>query len=213
MGLFDSIKNAISGGGADDEVYYEAVALEISSGNIRPGLWVKALAETGYQEHKAKARYIQLRVEVLKGEVRQFRTELVNEERSRRQLLEAEQHHIESDAVPAYRRGDYPQAFRGFAVLAQKGHAWAQNHLAWMLENGQGVACDLGAAIDWYEKAAEQNDKDAQFSLGRICLHRLRSYESSQRWFAMAEKNGHPDAQRMKKQAAEFVKAEKNLRK
>ncbi|MBD5801994.1 Sel1 repeat protein [Azoarcus sp. Aa7] len=211
MGLFDSIKAAISGSTAADEAYYEVVARELSNGSIRPGLWAKALAETGYDELKAKARYIQLRVEVLEAEVGQLRNELESEERVRRQMLADEQHRMESDALPAYRRGDYSLAFRGFTLLAQKGQPWAQYNLAYMLENGQGIARDLSAAIDWYKKAANQNDKDAQFSLGRICLHTFSDYESSQTWFSMAERNGHPDAQRMKKQATEFIKAQKKL--
>lgn len=211
MGLFDSIKAAISGSSASDEAYYEEVVRELSDGSMRPGLWAKALAETGYDELKAKARYIQLRVEVLKAEFGQLRRELENDERAHRQILADEQRRMESDALPAYRRGDYSQAFRGFTVLAQKGQPWAQNYLAWMLENGQGVARDLNVAIDWYKKAAEQNDKDAQFNLGRICLHMFSDYGSSHTWFSMAEKNGHPDALRMKKLAAEFIKAQKKL--
>ncbi len=33
-------------------------------------------------------------------------------------------------------------------------------------DNGQGVAKDEKKAVEWYAKAAEQNDAKAQFNLG-----------------------------------------------
>jgi len=52
----------------DDEPFYEVVAFEISDRCIRPGLWAKALAESGGNETLARARYIELRAQQLKDE-------------------------------------------------------------------------------------------------------------------------------------------------
>jgi hypothetical protein len=49
----------------DDEKYYERVAEEMRSGEIREGLWTKVLSSADGNEQAAKARYIKLRVEQL----------------------------------------------------------------------------------------------------------------------------------------------------
>ncbi len=51
-----------------DEPLYDQVAEDLSRGQIRRGLWTKALADTGYDEQKAKAAYIRMRVEDLRSE-------------------------------------------------------------------------------------------------------------------------------------------------
>ena len=40
----------------------------MASGQIRQGLWAKAIAETGGDEAAAKAHYLKLRVEIMKAE-------------------------------------------------------------------------------------------------------------------------------------------------
>ena len=42
---------------------YDLVAAELAQKNIKPGLWARALAETGTGDDRAKARYIQLRTD------------------------------------------------------------------------------------------------------------------------------------------------------
>ncbi|MGH8546648.1 MAG: hypothetical protein ACREX3_24145 [Gammaproteobacteria bacterium] len=53
----------------NDETYYAYAAEEIGSGQVRRGLWAKALADSGYDEQLARARYLKLRVKALKAEV------------------------------------------------------------------------------------------------------------------------------------------------
>ena len=48
---------------AHEEALFERAALEVSTGDIRPGLWAKASAAADGDERKAKARYLGLRVE------------------------------------------------------------------------------------------------------------------------------------------------------
>jgi hypothetical protein len=52
-----------------EEALYAAVGEELRQGNIRQGLWAKALAEEGYDKQKAKARYLKLRVRSLRKEM------------------------------------------------------------------------------------------------------------------------------------------------
>lgn len=45
-----------------DQRHYETVAQEIQRRDIRPGLWARAIAETGREDATARALYIRLRV-------------------------------------------------------------------------------------------------------------------------------------------------------
>lgn len=209
MGLFDSIKEALGKPSVTDEAYYEAVGREIAEGHVRPGLWVKALADSKYDEPRAKARYIELRVEALKSELGQA----ASADRAKHRMLADEQSALKADALPAYNRGDYETALRGFVALDLDGQSWAQNYLGYMYEYGKGVTRDINVAVNYYKKAADQNNGDAQFHLGRLILQRNDSYQIAESWFSLAERNGHPDAARMKRQAAEFVMAQKRLTK
>jgi hypothetical protein len=42
--------------------YYDAVADELTRGELIPGLWARAMAETGTDDARARAAYIRLRV-------------------------------------------------------------------------------------------------------------------------------------------------------
>jgi hypothetical protein len=53
-----------------DEQLYEAVGEELASGELRRGLWLKALHETGGDEGRARLRYVGLRVQAMRGERR-----------------------------------------------------------------------------------------------------------------------------------------------
>ncbi len=49
----------------NDEKYYEIIAKEIRENRINDAIWTKAIAESGGEENKTKAVYIQLRVRQL----------------------------------------------------------------------------------------------------------------------------------------------------
>ena len=49
----------------NDQRYYEIVAGELQRKSLRPGLWVRAVAETGGEGDTARAVYIRLRVSEL----------------------------------------------------------------------------------------------------------------------------------------------------
>ncbi len=54
--------------------------------------------------------------------------------------------------VDAYKRVDYPAAFREFKPLAERGNAAAQSNLGSMYQNGQGVRRDYRQAVKWYRQ-------------------------------------------------------------
>ena len=69
MAILKTVREAPFGPDTSDTEYFSYVAQEISSGFIDDGLWTRALAETQYDERKARARYITLRVSVIMREV------------------------------------------------------------------------------------------------------------------------------------------------
>ena len=69
MSFFTSVKARLAARKLADENLYELAAEEMAANNIRPGLWAKAIAEAEGDDTKASARYIKLRVEMMKAEV------------------------------------------------------------------------------------------------------------------------------------------------
>ena len=51
-----------------EERLYEMVMDELESGNIRKGIWAKAVAKSNGNDSQAKSKYLELRVESLKDE-------------------------------------------------------------------------------------------------------------------------------------------------
>jgi hypothetical protein len=58
----------------DEEALYESLLDELDSGNIRRGVWAKALAESDGNEARAKARYIVIRAKQEEGVTSSSRT-------------------------------------------------------------------------------------------------------------------------------------------
>ena len=66
-----------------------------------------------------------------------------------------------------------------------------------MYEQGRGVPQDYAKAVEWYRKAAEQNEPAAQYSLGLMYDQGTgvqRNLSEATRWYRLAAKNGDPDA-------------------
>ena len=59
-----------------EELLYEFVAAELEAGSLRKGLWVKALAETGFDNARARALYIKMRIASLQDELRESVSQL-----------------------------------------------------------------------------------------------------------------------------------------
>ena len=102
-----------------------------------------------------------------------------------------------NDAIAAYDSGNYLTARRLFKECAEGGNLLAQRYLATMYDKGQGGPKDYGKAIDWYKKAALQNDAQAQYMLGvkyvnghGVAVDKKLAYT----WFAIAFNNGYEKA-------------------
>ena len=68
MSFFSSAKAKLAASKLAEEQLYAQAAEEVASGQIRQGLWAKAIAETDGDDAAAKARYLKLRVEIMKAE-------------------------------------------------------------------------------------------------------------------------------------------------
>ena len=82
-------------------------------------------------------------------------------------------------------------------VFAQKGSADAQNVLAGMYQQGQGVKKDLAMALRWWEKAALQGHVLAQLSLGQLYAKGdvvARDTYMAAFWLDMAAAQGEQEA-------------------
>ncbi len=68
-----------------EELLFEFVATEIEQGTLSKGLWTKALAETNFDDTRARALYIKMRVVSLHAELREIAPHLrqLDEARSR----------------------------------------------------------------------------------------------------------------------------------
>ena len=73
-------------------------------------------------------------------------------------------------AYGAFQRGYYMTALNLATPLALAGNAPAQTLIAEIYSRGLGVRMDLATATEWYEKAADQGDTEAQFQLAMILL-------------------------------------------
>jgi hypothetical protein len=99
-----------------------------------------------------------------------------------------------ADAFAAYEQGDYETAIGLLKPLADQGDVAAQTQLAFMYENGHGVAVDPAAAAEWYRLAAEQGDVASQYRLGQIYLQGLgvpKDIVQAQMWMEIAATHGH----------------------
>jgi TPR repeat protein len=66
----------------------------------------------------------------------------------------------------AYNTGNYVRALEKLVPLAEAGDSRAQLMLGVMYEDGNGVSRDIRQAIEWYRKAADQNNAEAQSFVG-----------------------------------------------
>ena len=71
MSIFNKINNKLKGkkGRKREEILYEMVTAELEKGYKNKGLFSKALADCGGEEHKVESTYIKYRVQSLKDEI------------------------------------------------------------------------------------------------------------------------------------------------
>ena len=97
-----------------------------------------------------------------------------------------------SEAMAAYRAGDYDTAYKAFRALAERGHAAAQSSLGDMHRKGYGTPQDYIEAAKWYRCGADRGDAHAQSSLGLMYREGYgvpRDLERAYMWFDLAARN------------------------
>ena len=62
-----------------DEAAYEFIAFELANNSVKQGLWTKALADSDWDEAKAKSYYVKMRHHQLIDEINKFSKEKYNE--------------------------------------------------------------------------------------------------------------------------------------
>ena len=75
------------------------------------------------------------------------------------------------NGIAAYNRDDYATAFLELKLLAELGHAEAQNKLGNMYETGKGLPKDYFAAYLWFHLAAIQGNDDARKNRDRVAAN------------------------------------------
>ncbi len=101
-----------------------------------------------------------------------------------------------SEAVAAYDKNDYNEAFRIFESLSQLGHIDATNNLATLYQTGEGTNRDYKKAAELYLKAAKVGHIDAAFNystLSRLGIGVPKNLADAYTWAIIAARNGSSD--------------------
>lgn len=97
---------------------------------------------------------------------------------------------LTSRGEAAFQTGDLIVAMGMFRRAADAGHAPAQARLADLLDAAEQDV----EAVDWYRKAAEQNDADGEFGLGRMLANGegvKRDVNQALKWYRRAVEKNH----------------------
>ena len=69
MDIFSFLREYGSPPSPGDELLYEFVAVELSNSMLKQGLWTKALSDNDWDEPKAKALYVKMRIGQIRNEL------------------------------------------------------------------------------------------------------------------------------------------------
>jgi TPR repeat protein len=93
---------------------------------------------------------------------------------------------------------DFKQAEKWFLLAADQGSSWAQMNLGLLYTHGgDGLPLDYGKAIDFFQKAAAQDNADAQYDLGWAYENGLgvpKDRQQALEWYSKAAGKGHSNA-------------------
>lgn len=101
-----------------------------------------------------------------------------------------------SDAIDAYDRQNYAEAYRLFTELEELGHVDAMNNLATMYQTGTGVPRNYVKSADLYLQAAKAGHIDAAFNystLARLGIGTHKDMAESYAWAVIAARHGASD--------------------
>ena len=99
-----------------------------------------------------------------------------------------------------------PETVSDWEKKARAGDAMAQNIMGLAYKCGMGVKQNHAASIQWFRRAAEQGEADAQFNLGRLYGSEVDGMYKNGRaapandaeafkWYRLAAEQGHTQAQ------------------
>lgn len=69
MDIFEFLREHGSPPSPTDELLYEFIAAELGNSMVKQGLWTKALSDSEWDESKAKALYVKMRIAQLRTEL------------------------------------------------------------------------------------------------------------------------------------------------
>jgi len=84
----------------------------------------------------------------------------------------------------------YTDAFNKYRDLAERGYSNCQMFVGWMYLSGKGVEKDLEQSEFWLSKAAERDDVEAQFYLGKLSATK-GDYASAIKWYEKSASHGY----------------------
>ena len=93
-------------------------------------------------------------------------------------------------------------------MRAYLGSVTAQKTLAQKYYDGQGVVRDYQESLKWFQKAADQGDKDAQYELGKWYYSGewvTRDYAEALKWFQKAAEQGNVESLRQTNLLSSFL--------
>lgn len=135
MTIFKKIKEAINGPSTEESHLYARVANEVSQGIKDEGLWAMAMAESGFDEQKGKARYMALRVVKIKQENAKEVSRL------------AEISRLRAKADLSYKNGEYKKCLETRLELIGHGEIEYLLTIAKMYSNGEGCSSNIPHAF------------------------------------------------------------------
>ncbi len=97
--LLDFLKNRPYETSKQEELLYEFVATELEQGSLSKGLWTKALAETDFDDARARALYIKMRFASLQVELREIAPHLKQRDEAQSRLAKLLEQGCSQEAI------------------------------------------------------------------------------------------------------------------
>ena len=101
------------------------------------------------------------------------------------------------DALSDFKKGNYGAAIKELSALGDAGNMSAQIMLGALYNKGGSVQRDDKVAANWFEKAANQGNAEAQYQLGYLYEQSQlpKDYKVSASWYQKAAQSGSAKAQ------------------
>lgn len=126
-----------------DEAVYELIALELSSNQVKQGLWTKALSDSEWNEAKAKSIYVKMRHDQLIDEI-QTSSQSIGKSANSEARQEAVEYGLTTDEIEylqvPIKAIRYIEKYRKtkeqvlHAISKKKIHAVMKNEILWVTD-------------------------------------------------------------------------------